>query len=149
MTWILQEPRPLRVCMCVKLGHGNVGFVASRLTIPTTSLMAREVPKHHTCKSLRIKGDDRPEAMVRPSMPTSCGQQRDFGQRCKSARGGVISSHGTGPLKKRGVTHQAIAPGRAKLPWQKARHGPASPIPLFLFMKLAGPIFWHPRCIYI
>jgi hypothetical protein len=52
----------LRVCVRVKLGHGNVGFVASRLTIPTTSLMARKVPKHHTCKSLRIKGDDRPEA---------------------------------------------------------------------------------------
>jgi hypothetical protein len=47
--------------MRVKLGRGNVGFVASRLTIPTASGMAREVPKHHTCKSLRIKGDDRQE----------------------------------------------------------------------------------------
>jgi hypothetical protein len=71
----------------VKLGHGNVGFVASRLTIPTASRMAREVPKRHTCKSLRIKGDDRPEARVRSSMPTACGQQRIFGRRRKSASG--------------------------------------------------------------
>ena len=85
----------------VKLGHGNVGFVASRLTIPTASRMAREVPKHHTCKSLRIKGDDRREARVKPSMPTACGHQRDFGLRCKSARGSVISSHGTELLRNR------------------------------------------------
>ena len=87
----------------VKLGHGNVGFAASRLTIPTASRMAREVPKHHTCKSLKIKGDDRPEARVRPSMTTACGHHRDSGQRCKSARGSVISSHETEPLKSRGV----------------------------------------------
>jgi hypothetical protein len=93
----------------VKLGHGNVGFVASRLTIPTASRMAREVPKRHTCKSLRIKGDDRPEARVRSSMPTGCGHHRDFGQRCKSATGGVISSHGTEPLKKQGEFIQAMA----------------------------------------
>jgi hypothetical protein len=30
----------------LKFGHGNVGFVALRLTIPAASLMAREMPKH-------------------------------------------------------------------------------------------------------
>jgi hypothetical protein len=50
---------------------------------------------------LRIKGDDRPEARVRPSMPTACGHHRDFGQRCKSARGSVISSHETEPPRNR------------------------------------------------
>jgi hypothetical protein len=39
----------------VKLGYGNVGFVASRLTIPTAYRMAREMPKHRTCKSLGSK----------------------------------------------------------------------------------------------
>ncbi len=47
--------------------------------------------------------------MVRPSMLTACGHHCDFGRRCKSARGSVISSHEAEPLKKESELIQAMA----------------------------------------
>lgn len=87
---------------------------------------------------------------MRPSMPTACGHHRDFGAALQIGQRQRHFIAWNRTTKETGSELiQAMALKRAKLPWQKARHGPASPIPLFLFMKLAGPIFWHHRCIYI